>query len=221
MDSKSETKHYLFFIERLFPHPATASPFERDKKCKREYSAIRPLILVWGHPADTELSRAGFAFCLPVATRCRSSATLSYESAFLRLRYTRRCLAKAIPSRCRSRIRACSNSAKASLTDSMRFAAGESSPVNVRFSFTNSIRTPRLVRFCTRRRRSSRLRARRSMPCTTTVSFKREFQQISKVDFSETEVERTRAKYHPFFLLNGFSPSDLSFPFGLTCLYSV
>lgn len=32
------------------------------------------------------------------------------------------------------------------------------------------MRTPRWVRPCTRRRRSSRLRARRSMLCTTTVS---------------------------------------------------
>ena len=50
------------------------------------------------------------------------------------------------------------------------FAIGESSPVNVRLSFANSMRAPRLVRSCTRRRRSSRLRARRSMLCTTTVS---------------------------------------------------
>lgn len=49
------------------------------------------------------------------------------------------------------------------MTDSIRFAIGESSPVKVRLSLTNSMRTPRLVSFCTRRRKSSRLRAKRSM----------------------------------------------------------
>ena len=42
--------------------------------------------------------------------------------------------------------------------------------VKVRFSLTTSIRTPRLLSCCTMRRRSSRLRASRSMLCTTTVS---------------------------------------------------
>ena len=49
------------------------------------------------------------------------------------------------------------------MTDSIRFAIGESSPVKVRFSLTNSMRTPRRDSFPTMRRRSSRLRARRSM----------------------------------------------------------
>ena len=35
------------------------------------------------------------------------------------------------------------------MTDSIKFASGESSPVKVRFSLTNSMRTPRLVSFCT------------------------------------------------------------------------
>src|SRR3546814_9044417 len=49
-----------------------------------------------------------------------------------------------MPSRCRSRIRARSNSANAPMTESIRLAIGESSPEKARLSFTNSIRTPLL-----------------------------------------------------------------------------
>ena len=63
-----------------------------------------------------------------------------------------------------------SNSAKAPMTESIRFAMGESSPVKTRCSLRNSIRTPFLVSFCTSERRSSRFRARRSMLRTTKVS---------------------------------------------------
>src|SRR4051794_3801510 len=63
-----------------------------------------------------------------------------------------------------------SNSAKAPITDNMRLAMGESSPVKERCSLTNSIRTPLPVRVWTIRRRSSRLRASRSMLWTKTVS---------------------------------------------------
>jgi len=45
-----------------------------------------------------------------------------------------------------------------------------SSPVKVSCSFRNCTRTPRTVRVRTRARRSSRLRARRSIECTRTVS---------------------------------------------------
>jgi hypothetical protein len=51
-----------------------------------------------------------------------------------------------------------------------QFAIGESSPLKPKLSLTNSIRIPRLVNVCTSRRRSSRLRARRSILYTTTVS---------------------------------------------------
>jgi hypothetical protein len=47
---------------------------------------------------------------------------------------------------------------------------GESSPVKTRLSLTNSTCTPLRVRVWTSERRSSRLRASRSMLCTTTVS---------------------------------------------------
>jgi hypothetical protein len=47
---------------------------------------------------------------------------------------------------------------------------GESSPVNVRLSFTNRTWTPRLVRSKTIFRRSSRLRASRSIEWHTSVS---------------------------------------------------
>jgi hypothetical protein len=47
-----------------------------------------------------------------------------------------------------------SNSAKAPMTESLRFANGESSPVKVRFSWRNPIRTPVMVSFWTRDRRS-------------------------------------------------------------------
>lgn len=56
------------------------------------------------------------------------------------------------------------------MTDSIRLAIGESSPVNFSPSLTNSMRTPRCVSPWTMRRRSSRLRASLSMLCTTTVS---------------------------------------------------
>lgn len=49
---------------------------------------------------------------------------------------------------CRSQVNQV-NSAKAPITDKIRLAMGEFSPVNTRPSFSNSIRTPRLVRFCT------------------------------------------------------------------------
>ncbi len=51
------------------------------------------------------------------------------------------------------------------MSESMSFAIGEFSPVKVRPSLTNSIRTSRVVSLCTRRRRSLRLRASRSGPC--------------------------------------------------------
>ena len=44
-----------------------------------------------------------------------------------------------MPSRCRSRIKARSNSAKTPKTDSSRVASGESSPVKVSCSLTNSM----------------------------------------------------------------------------------
>ena len=46
---------------------------------------------------------------------------------------------------------------------------GESSPVNVRFSFTNRTWTPRFVKSKTSFRRSSRLRASRSIEWHTNV----------------------------------------------------
>src|SRR5687768_1773584 len=49
------------------------------------------------------------------------------------------------------------------MTDSISLAMGESSPVKVRCSLTNSIRTPLSVSVCTMWRRSSKLRASRSM----------------------------------------------------------
>ena len=81
----------------------------------------------------------------PFAARFCKSATWSGERTFFRPRYAPRCFARAMPSLCRSRIKARSNSANAPMIDSMRFAMGESSPVNVRFSFMNSIFTPRFV----------------------------------------------------------------------------
>ena len=59
---------------------------------------------------------------------------------------------------------------ESAVTDSIKFAIGESSPVKVRFSLMNVMQIPRLVSRWTRWRRSSRFRASRSMLCTTTVS---------------------------------------------------
>ncbi len=54
------------------------------------------------------------------------------------------------------------------MTDSNRLAMAVSSPVKVSCSLTNWTRTPLAVSSRTSRRRSSRLRARRSMECTIT-----------------------------------------------------
>ncbi len=56
------------------------------------------------------------------------------------------------------------------MTDRSSLAIGESTPVKLSCSLTKCTDTPRAVRSETRRRRSSRLRARRSRRCTTTVS---------------------------------------------------
>ncbi len=50
-------------------------------------------------------SRASCALGSPAVARCRRVAACSSDRAFLRPRYAPRCLAKAMPSRCRSRIR--------------------------------------------------------------------------------------------------------------------
>jgi len=56
------------------------------------------------------------------------------------------------------------------MTESRSFAVGESSRVKVKPSLTNSMRTSRMVSLFTRARRSSRLRASRSMLRTIRVS---------------------------------------------------
>jgi hypothetical protein len=52
---------------------------------------------------------------------------------------------------------------------------GESSPVNRRFSFTNSTAMPRVVRSPTIFRKSINDRAKRSILCITTVSPSRQY----------------------------------------------
>jgi hypothetical protein len=58
---------------------------------------------------------------------------------------------------------------------------GESSPVKTRLSYTDTTRTPSRVWPWTRAHKSSRLRASRSILCTTTVSPLREPQQFSEL----------------------------------------
>src|SRR3546814_2333903 len=72
-----------------------------------------------------------------------------------RSRHTRCALVTGVQTCALPILRARSNSAKAPMTDSMRLAIGESSPVKHRLSLTNSIRMPRLVRDWTSLRRRS------------------------------------------------------------------
>ena len=115
-------------------------------------------------------SPAILAFASPASTRLRISSICSGCKDRWRPRQTPRCFARAIPSRCRSRMRVRSNSATAPMTDNMSGATGASSPVKTRCSLRNSTATPRAVNDCTRWRRSPRFRAILSMLCTTTVS---------------------------------------------------
>lgn len=84
-------------------------------------------------------SRATCVFGSPAATLFFRSATCSLFSAFFRPRYA---------PRFHSLSKARSNSAKDPMTESIRLAIGESSPVKVTPFFTNSMRTPLFVRFC-------------------------------------------------------------------------
>jgi len=78
-------------------------------------------------------SRAIQVFGWPAATLLFSSATCSLLSALFRPRYAPRFLASAIPSRCRYPDHTTrSNSAKAPMTESLRFAIGELSAPKVR-----------------------------------------------------------------------------------------
>jgi hypothetical protein len=125
-------------------------------------------VLVEGFAAAEVAGKAGLL--LPRAGPLRQLAGLLGRECFPASAVGSACLGQGDPFLLASPITARSNSAKAPMTESNRFARGESSPVKVRFSLTNSIRTPSLVSFCTRDRRSSRFRASRSMLCTTRVS---------------------------------------------------
>ena len=76
--------------------------------------------------------RGALAWRLP--RRARQVAPWSAERPCLRPCETPRCLASAIPSRCRARSTARSHAAHAPLTDRSPWTIGESSPVTVRCS---------------------------------------------------------------------------------------
>ena len=126
-------------------------------------------VLVDRLATDAELAgQCGFGGAeLALWTNCETCASLK---DLLRPRYAPRFLARSMPSRWRSRIKARSNSAKAPITDRRSVAIAVSSPVKVSCSLTNWTRTPLAVSWRTMLRRSSRFRASRSIECTITVS---------------------------------------------------
>ena len=125
-----------------------------------------PQVLVQGFPADAEFA-GQLRFLL-----ARRDAPFQFGNLFTASMTSfglgrLRCLASAIPSLPFHGSRP-ARTRRMPITDSIRFAIGESSPVKVRL-LTNSMRTPRLVSL-NEAAQVIRLRANRSMLCTTTVS---------------------------------------------------
>ena len=114
--------------------------------------------------------RASAAWRTPGDAFSRGAAASSALRDRARPRCAPRCFARVIPKRRRSRMSDRSNSANALITFSSSVASAVSSPVKESCSFTNLTRTLLAVSRRTIERRSSRLRVRRPIECTRTVS---------------------------------------------------
>jgi hypothetical protein len=128
---------------------------------------IRSQVLVQGFAADAEVT-GQLAFCSPPrhAVSVRQSV---HRQRFLAAPVGSALLGQRDASRCRSRIKARSNSAKAPMTDSIRFAIGESSPVKVRLLDELDAHAA-LGQLLYEAAQVIEVARQRSMLCTTTVS---------------------------------------------------